>query len=128
MVNKMTAHELLNFLDRQKKFYEQTFPERRGAQAWPTRRETVFNLNLNREWFPNDRKVMASSFIRVFTDCRRRGLVEQRGCTPSCHARHVVVTPKGLAQLAIWRANGCPSCDDHGDRLDKVVMQKGEVA
>lgn len=124
----MTAHELLNFLNEQRKAYEREFPDRRGSAAWPTRRETLYNLNLNREWFPNDRGELSVSFARVLSECRRRGLAEQKGCTPACHARHIILTAQGLTQLMIWKKNGCPNCDDHRDRLGRVVISREKVA
>jgi len=124
----MTAHELLSFLAKGKREYERAFPERRGFAGWPTRRETTYNINHNREWFPNDRGEMSVSFNRAFTDCRQHGWVEQKRCTPTCHARHIVLTAKGRAQLEVWKKEGCPNCPDHRDRLDRVVIDAKEVA
>jgi len=124
----MTAHELLSFMEKAKREYERELPERRGFAAWPMRREITYNINHNRACFPNDRGDLAVSFNRVFTECRKHGWLEQKGCTPTCHARHVIMTAKGRAQLNEWRVNGCPNCDDHRDRLDRVVIDVKEVA
>jgi hypothetical protein len=124
----MTAHELLNFLEKAKREYERVYPERRGAAAWPTRREITYNINRGREWFPNDRGEMSVTFNRTFTDCRKNGWLEQKPCSSNCHARHIVMTAKGRAQLEEWRKQGCLYCPDHRDRLDRVVIDAKEVA
>lgn len=72
-------------------------------QREPTREELSYNYWLNAELFGGSRGDMRMCLRRLV----EKDAVRFVHCSPTCHARHIRITPRGRALLGEWNAKGC---------------------
>lgn len=110
----MTMHETLNFIDALHRCIEHNVSNL-GPWCWPTRELANYNLRLNRDAFPRDRR-LKESFDKQVSIAARRHWIADAPCSAHCHARHLTLTAVGQEALRLMNEQGCgPHCEQHRD-------------